>query len=87
MQNIINQERFMKIINKKLGRQKALGQAFSQGKIIELDSRLKNKEHLEILIHEVLHILNWEWKEEKVIQQSRKIANVIWKENYRRCEL
>ncbi len=69
----------MKIINKKLGRQKALGQAFSQGKIIELDSRLKNKEHLEIVIHEVLHILNWDWKEEKIMLQSQKIAKVYGK--------
>jgi len=47
----------IKIIYKKLGREQAHGIAESDGNIY-LDPRLKGKKHLEIMIHEILHILN-----------------------------
>lgn len=77
----------MIVINKKLGREKARGQAHCDDNIIEIDSRLKRKEHLEILIHEALHLLNSSWSETKIILHSKKLATVIWKEKYRRAEI
>jgi hypothetical protein len=53
---------------------------------IELDTRLKGKHHLEILIHEIMHIQNPDWNEDKVIEHSKKMCEVLWKENYRRIE-
>lgn len=72
----------MKIIYRKLGKEKALGQAHSDG-LIEIDERLKSKKKLEIIIHEMLHILNPEFSESKVLDQSKKMSKILWQENYR----
>ena len=77
----------MHVVTKKLGREKIWGQAHLHENIIELDPRLDRKKHLEILIHEALHLLNYEWSETKVIHQSKKLANVLWKQGYRKCDL
>jgi hypothetical protein len=77
----------MKIKYVKLGRERAWGQADSAAGIIELDPRLKGKKHLEILIHEALHIIEPTWSETKVVNESKRLAKVIWSQNYRRSEL
>jgi hypothetical protein len=77
----------MQIVFKKLGREKLWGQAHFDDNIIELDPRLDKKKHLEILIHEALHLLNCEWSETKVVRQSKRLANVLWKQGYRKCDL
>lgn len=53
---------------------------------IELDVRLKNKKHLEILVHECLHILFPELEEDEIVEKSIKLVNTIWLEHYRRVE-
>jgi hypothetical protein len=77
----------MHVVTRKLGREKLWGQAHMDENIIELDPRLDRKKHLEILIHEALHLLNCEWSETRVIHQSKKLANVLWKQGYRKCDL
>ncbi|HUS01669.1 MAG TPA: hypothetical protein VMY77_08075 [Chitinophagaceae bacterium] len=77
----------MHVVTRKLGREKLWGQAHMDENIIELDPRLDRKKHLEILIHEALHLLNCEWSETRVINQSKKLANVLWKQGYRKCDL
>jgi hypothetical protein len=62
----------IKIIYKKLGREQAHGIAESDG-IIYLDPRLRGKKHLEILLHELGHLLDAKDTEETVIKKS--IAN------------
>ena len=57
----------IKIIYRKLGKEKAYGMASSDG-IIEIDSRLKGKKHLEILLHELGHLLNPKDSEETVMR-------------------
>jgi hypothetical protein len=47
----------MKVIHRKLGKEKAYGLAHIDSNTIEIDSRLKPKHRLEITIHEALHIL------------------------------
>ena len=59
----------IKIIYKKLGREQAHGIAESDGNIY-LDPRLKGKKHLEIMIHEILHILNPTDSELAIIKKS-----------------
>lgn len=76
----------MKITYLKLGRQQAYGQAHLGENAIEIDSRLKGKLHLEILIHEILHIQNPSWEEEEVVKKSKQLCNLLWKEKYRRVE-
>ena len=75
----------IKIIYKKLGREQAHGIAESDGNIY-LDPRLKGKKHLEIMIHEVLHILNPNDTELAIIKKSITLTKVLWKEGYRRVD-
>ena len=75
----------IKVKYKKLGKEKVWGLADSEG-IIYLDSRLKGKKHLEILIHETLHILYPEAEEEEIVEKSISLCNLIWQQRYRRIE-
>jgi len=69
---------------KKLGRQKAYGIADEH---ITLDTRLKGKKHLEILIHEALHILFPKLSEDDVVTKSILLTNLLWSESYRKTDL
>ena len=75
-----------KIIYKKLGREKLLGEADLEDNSITLDIRLKGKKHLEILTHESLHILLPGANEEEIVRISTALIKVLWKENYRRID-
>ncbi len=72
----------MKVIKRKLARQKAWGLSHSDG-VIEIDERLKGRKKLEILIHEAMHILNPEMSEDEVVRQSKALTKLLWKEGYR----
>ena len=75
----------IKIKYKKLGKEKVWGLADSEG-IIYLDSRLKGKKHLEILIHETLHLLYPEDSEELIVEKSIILTQLVWSQRYRRIE-
>lgn len=75
----------IKIIYRKLGKEQAYGIASSDG-IIEIDSRLKSKKHLEVLIHELLHILQPKDSEEMIIKKSVTLTKILWQEGYRRID-
>ena len=75
----------IKIIYKKLGREKAHGIAESDG-IVYIDPRLKGKKHLEIILHECLHILNPNDSEKTIIDKSVTLTKILWKEGYRRAD-
>lgn len=80
----------MKTVEKKLGRQRALGLADTDesGKgIIVVDPRQPSKERLDTLIHEALHHIRPDWSEKYVAKTSRKIARIIWKDRWRRVQL
>lgn len=68
----------VKIVHRKLGREKVWGWAHSDG-VIELDERLKGYKYLLYLIHEYMHLRHPEWTEKKVRSESTKMARVIWK--------
>lgn len=53
---------------------------------IELDTRLKGKKHLEILIHEALHFLFPAAEEEEIEEKSIRLTNTLWHEGYRRID-
>ncbi|HVX48810.1 MAG TPA: hypothetical protein VHB48_01585 [Chitinophagaceae bacterium] len=76
----------MKIIYRRLGREKAWGQAHCGENTIEIDPTLRGRHKLEIIIHEAMHIQNPAWEEEQVIQKSRQMANILWKERYRQIQ-
>ena len=75
----------LKIKYRKLGKTKALGLAHSDG-LIEIDQRLKGKKHLEIVIHECLHILFPEADEDEIVSKSVILTNTLWHEKYRRVD-
>lgn len=75
----------IKIVHKKLGREKAYGMADSDGTIY-IDPRLKGKKHLEICTHEVGHLLHPEFSEEQVIRDSVILTKVLWDMGYRRVD-
>lgn len=72
------------IIHRKLGKEQAYGQADKDTGLVEIDSRLKGIEHLDTLIHEILHIQNKKWGELKVQGHAKELANLLWEQGYRR---
>lgn len=74
----------IKVVEKKLRRQRALGQTFVFNKVIEIDPRQCQKEYLDTLVHEALHIVFPDLSERKVASTSRKISSTLWKMGYRR---
>ena len=75
----------IKIIYRKLGKEQAYGISSSDG-VIEIDQRLKGKKHMEILIHEILHLLNPKDDEKTIIRKSVTLTKILWAENYRRID-
>ena len=75
----------IKIKYSKLGKQKVWGFAHSDG-LVEIDERLKGKKKMEIIIHEVMHLLNPEDSEEEVVRKSVILTNTLWHEKYRMIE-
>ena len=75
----------IKIIYRKLGKEQAYGISSSDG-VIEIDERLKGKKMMEILIHEILHLLNPKDDEKTIIRKSVTLTKVLWKEGYRRVD-
>jgi len=75
----------IRIIHKKLGREQAYGIADSDG-IVYIDQRLKGKKHLEIVIHEVEHLLNPNDDEETIVEKSVTLCKVLWRLGYRRID-
>jgi hypothetical protein len=54
--------------------------------LIELDSRLKAKERLGTLVHELIHIVFEDLTEQQVIQVEQRIASVLWADGWRRLQ-
>ena len=76
----------IQVIERPLGREKALGLAWVGEDKIEIDGRLKSKQFFNTLIHEMLHIFNHNWSETRVDQTANEMCNVIWAKNYRRMK-
>jgi len=75
----------IKVVHKKLGREKAYGMADSDG-VVYLDPRLKGKKHMEIILHECLHLLYPDDSEEAIVDKSVTLCKILWKEGYRRVD-
>ena len=75
-----------KIIYRKLGKEKAWGQAThdERSPLIEIDPRLGAKRQLEVLIHEASHLIHPDLAEGKIDAIGKYLCDVLWKQNYRR---
>jgi len=72
------------VTHRKLGKHKAIGLAYKDEHLIEVDERLKGFDHLQTVIHEILHVQNPRWPEIKVEGHSTQIAEILWNLNYKR---
>ena len=76
-----------KVVHRKLGQERAWGQADAGNKLVEIDSRLKGYRYLLILIHEHLHIIHPDWSETKVRSNASKYARFIWQGGFRKVDI
>ena len=76
----------MKVIHRKLGKEKADGLAHIDSNTIEIDERLKGRYRLEITIHEALHILYPKDSETAIIRKSKRLTKGLWEQGYRKVE-
>lgn len=75
----------VKVIERKLGRERRWGWAWEHGKI-EIDSTLKGKKRLSTLCHELIHLICPEKSETQVLKDEKLFANTLWNENYRKVD-
>ena len=76
----------VKVVFAKLGRQRCIGLAIEEdGKqTIVVDPRQPEKEKLNTLIHEAIHLADFDIPEAKVIRLANKATEVVWRQGYRR---
>jgi len=74
------------VVVRKLGRHRCIGLAIEEDgyQRIEIDPRQPEKEFLNTLIHEAIHLVDFDIPEAKVIRLANKAAAVLWEQGYRR---
>jgi hypothetical protein len=82
----MTKQKSLKILEVKLGREKAVGQTYYDGSI-QIDPRQSPKERMDTIAHETIHTINPELSEDEVIYLSNVISNTLWKDGYRRIEM
>ena len=74
----------IKVVERKLGREKAWGQQWPGERLVEIDPTQNSKDYLDTLIHETLHELFPKSSEDSVERAAATLTTVIWKCRYRR---
>jgi hypothetical protein len=77
----------VKVIFRKLGKEKAWGQATIDKGLIEIDPRLSARRQLEVLCHEQLHLTFPNLSEKEVDRAGKDLCAVLWAQDYRRVVL
>lgn len=72
------------LTERKLGRERAAGQAFPEDGLIEIDPRLKPRQWLSTLVHEAVHMAFPEAEERSVARAERVITRILWRAGIRR---
>lgn len=73
-----------KVIYKNL--KKVWGYAVMESKTIEIDTKVKGKKHLEICVHESLHLMFPYLEEQEIEAKAILLTNTLWHEKYRRID-
>ena len=76
--------RAIKMVERKLGREKNWGQAFHDDNTIEVDPTQPEHERLDTIIHECIHLLFPTMSEMRVRGVSRRISKILWRDKWRR---
>ena len=77
----------VKVVWRKLGRERAWGQATIGEDLIEIDPRLGAKRQLEVLCHEQVHLCFPGASESEVDKAGKALAKMLWAQDYRRVLL
>jgi hypothetical protein len=77
----------VKVIWRKLGKEKAWGQATVGENLIEIDPRLGAKRQLEVLCHEQGHLTFPHLSEAEIDRLGKDLADLLWRQNYRKVLL
>ena len=72
------------IIDRKLGRERALGQC--EDGVIEIDPRQSSRDRLDTVTHEALHHALPDASEREVCRVSAIISRSLWRDRWRRVE-
>lgn len=72
------------LVERKLGRERAHGQAIAMDRLIEIDPRQTESSYLDTLIHEALHLLDPRFSETLVTRYARTIAGLVRRAGFRR---
>lgn len=72
------------LTERKLGRERAAGQAFPEDGLIEIDPRLKPRQWLSTLVHEAVHMAFPDAEERSVARAERVITRILWRAGIRR---
>lgn len=75
------------VIERKLKRQRAVGQVFLDEGVIEIEPRQDAKDWLGTLIHEAVHCAFPEASERAVGAAEKVILDVLWRSGVRRIHL
>lgn len=71
---------------RKLLRHRALGLAYTDSNLIEIEERLRGQELLYILCHELSHIYYPDMEEKDIINLSAFLSTYIWREGFRKVD-
>jgi len=74
----------IKVVERKLGKYKAVGIAYHGDGLIEIDPRQKSKDRLDTLTHEWFHMVLPEATEQEVIRLANHLTRILWGQGYRR---
>ncbi|MFZ5676303.1 MAG: hypothetical protein ACOZAM_25365 [Pseudomonadota bacterium] len=72
------------LTERKLGRERAAGQAFPEEGVIEIDPRLAPRQWLSTLVHEAIHIAYPDADERSVTHAEHIITRILWRAGIRR---
>lgn len=77
----------VKVIERKLGRERAMGLSWIGENTVEIDERLTGKDKFVTYIHEYWHQLFPDKTEEAVEEESQKMADFLWDNGFRKVDL
>ena len=75
----------MTVRERKLGREKASGLCHADG-LIEIDPRLRSRDRMDTLCHEVIHHVRPDESEADVARLAASLTNALWRDGYRRMK-
>ena len=74
----------MRVVERKLGRERAWGQCWQHRGLVEIDPRQDSKSYLNTMLHEMLHLYFKPASEWTVANVADRMSDALWRKGYRR---